>query len=70
MQNNTVDKYHTIPLRLASDGQEFPVSEIEQRILAQNADLLLQGKPYILTVVFDGENHRVFAGVQKAFVKG
>lgn len=70
MLNNKVDKYHTIPLRLASDGHELPVSEVEQRILAQNADLLKQGKPYILTVVFDGENHRVFAGVQKAFVKG
>lgn len=63
-------KYDTIPFRVASDDHMFEISEIEQRVLAQMARLQSEQKPYILTVVFDGENHRVFAGVQKAFVKG
>lgn len=64
------DKYNTIPLRVESDGHKAEISEIEQRVLAQMARLQNDGKPYILTVVFDGENHRVYAGVQRAFVKG
>ncbi len=70
MLNNKVDKYQTIPLRLASDGHALPVSEVEQRVLAQMARLQKEQKPYILTVVFDGTNFRVYAGDQRAFIAG
>ncbi len=70
MTNKTFDKYATVPMRVESDGQPREISEIEQRVLSQMAHLQNGEKPYILTVVFDGTNHRVYVGDQKAFVSG
>ncbi len=69
LQRRDDNKYNTTPLRIAGDGAATEISEVEQRVLAQMAHLLKAEKPYILTVVFDGQNHRIYAGVQKAFVK-
>lgn len=54
-RNNTVDKYHTIPLRLASDGHELPVSEAEQCALTQMSRLQKDKNSDILVVLFDAQ---------------